>query len=363
MKTIFHSLHHGHEETELWADGHPAMFSAWCGEDLTRKDLDPTRHDALLRGVTTNPILLVQAIAITPSIQEGAWAKMEGRDPKRFARLLRDQAVCEATAAVRVRFGATGGRDGWVSAQVDPYKTHDVDAMVREGEELAALAANVMVKLPATEAGIAALENLTANGIATNTTLLTTTSQARAALDALGRGRGRRKERGPWRAVLTFMVGRLGDALVRTHSAEIDAHDARRIELLALEAHHQLVSKAGDDAKLLICSLRVDAIDQSLGTESAHLAAAHGKPWILTCPTPFIERVLALATCPTPITLSEEHRSRLCRLPHVKLALDPDALPVESFVEWPALVQNRIEHIAAQDEVFRLAQHLMENLR
>ncbi len=363
-KTFLDDLRQGHQEFEVWADGHPAMFAAWCREKPARERLNPAQENTILTGVTTNPRLLTQAIQSTPYLQERAWAKSKKKDtsPQCFARLLRDESIRSATKIMRFQFEASKGRYGWVSAQVNPHQAYNADAMIREGEELASLAPNIMVKLPATSAGFVALENLTAKNIATNTTLSTTASQAQAALRALERGEGRRKGGGSWRCVLTFMAGRLGATLSRAHPTEIDAQDARKIELLALETQHNLVHKANSHCKLLVCSLRADTVDRALGTESAHLAAALGRPWVLTCPTPFMERVLRFTMSPIPLVLSEEDRARLCKLPMVQAAFDPNALPMKSLLEWPALVQNREEHIVAHNEMLHLAQHLRESL-
>lgn len=360
MTTLLHTLIRGHNEAEVWADGHPSVFAKWCTENKLSPSLNPTSPHSVFSGITTNPKLLVQAIETHPELQDVAQQVVAGsRDVEHIALQLRAHALRIAADMLSFRYHESGGQHGWVSAQVNPHLADDTDAMVHEGEELANLADNIMVKLPATQAGILALEILSARGVSTNTTLLTTVSQTQAALSAIYRGEARRTSKRPWRAVITFMVGRLGEALHRSHPTEINIQDARRIELLALEQQQQLFQKGEGRVKLLVCSLRANHVDLELGLSSAHLAAVYRQPCVLTCPISFLESTAELSSLPAPLVVSEEERERLCRLPVVQRAIKPDGLPAASFAEWPALVHNREQHAKAHSQLLHLSQRLL----
>src|SRR5207248_924858 len=79
-----------------------------------------------------------------------------------------------ATDAFRPVYEQTGGADGFVSIEVAPDLAHDTEGTIAEGERLwrAIDRENLMVKVPATPAGIPAIRELTARGVNVNITLL-----------------------------------------------------------------------------------------------------------------------------------------------------------------------------------------------
>jgi transaldolase len=123
----------------------------------------------------------------------------------------------DAAALLRPAFSAHRGRDGRVSVQTDPRLYRDSAAIVAQARRLAQLAPNIIVKIPATRAGIAAIETATAAGISINATVCFTLPQCVAVAEAVERGLRQREaagedvsEMGP---VCTIMVGRLDDWL------------------------------------------------------------------------------------------------------------------------------------------------------
>jgi transaldolase len=111
-------------------------------------------------------------------------------------------------------FEATGGRQGRLSAQVDPRLARDADAMVAQASRLFGLGPNLQVKLPVTRAGLTAIEEATARGIEVNATANFTVAGAIAVAEAVERGLARREAAGIGGIpvpVCTLMVGRLDD--------------------------------------------------------------------------------------------------------------------------------------------------------
>ena len=114
-------------------------------------------------------------------------------------------------------FERTGGRQGRLSMQTDPTLWRTPDRMVDQGVHFDSLAPNVIVKFPATAAGIAAMEEATYRGVSVNCTVSFSVAQALAAAEAVERGLRRREaddlpvdRMGP---VITIMMGRIEDWL------------------------------------------------------------------------------------------------------------------------------------------------------
>lgn len=127
-------------------------------------------------------------------------------------------------------FERENGKNGRLSIQLDPRLYRDSDAMIRQAKEFAEIAPNIIVKIPATKAGIAAIEEVTYLGISINATVSFTLAQALAVAEAVERGLVRRERAGldisRMGPVCTLMLGRLDDyhkELVSERDIEIDA--------------------------------------------------------------------------------------------------------------------------------------------
>jgi transaldolase len=114
-------------------------------------------------------------------------------------------------------FEAEGGRQGRLSVQTNPMLFRSPDEMVDQAVRFSALAPNIIVKLPATAAGIGAIEEATYGGISVNVTVSVTVAQAVAAAEAIERGLRRRDVEGlptnRMGPVVTLMMGRIEDWL------------------------------------------------------------------------------------------------------------------------------------------------------
>jgi|SRR5579862_1288039 len=108
-----------------------------------------------------------------------------------------------------------GHLKGRLSIQTDPRLYRNATALVEQAQRFAALAPNMQVKVPATRAGIAAVEELTALGVNINATVSFTVPQVIAVAEAVEDGLRRREATGndvsTMRPVATMMIGRLDD--------------------------------------------------------------------------------------------------------------------------------------------------------
>jgi transaldolase len=114
-------------------------------------------------------------------------------------------------------FALEGGRQGRLSMQTDPTLHRSADAMLDQSLGFVALAPNIIVKFPATAAGIAAMEEATYRGVSVNTTVCFSVAQALASGEAIERGLRRREAEGldiaSMGPVVTVMMGRVEDWL------------------------------------------------------------------------------------------------------------------------------------------------------
>jgi transaldolase len=128
-----------------------------------------------------------------------------------------EELSIRAAALLEPAFATYRGRNGRLSIQTDPHLFRDAKALVAQAEHFDQLAANMIVKIPATQAGIAAIEECTYRGISINATVSFTLPQCIAVAEAVERGLARREREGKDIAamgpVCTIMVGRLDDWL------------------------------------------------------------------------------------------------------------------------------------------------------
>lgn len=128
-----------------------------------------------------------------------------------------EEMAVRGTAILDPVFVATGGAKGRLSLQTNPTLFRDAAAMTAQAIHFASLAPNIQVKLPATAAGIEAIEAATAAGVNINATVNFTVPGALAVADAVERGLATRAAAGhdvtAMHPVCTIMVGRLDDWL------------------------------------------------------------------------------------------------------------------------------------------------------
>ncbi|MER7931270.1 MULTISPECIES: transaldolase [unclassified Streptomyces] len=153
--------------------------SIWL-DDLSRKRISTGNLAALVAdrgvvGVTTNPSIFQAAIGSGEGYDEQlADLAVRGVTVEEAVRMMTTQDVRAAADVLRPVYDATDGRDGRVSIEVDPRLAHDTVATVAEARQLAWLVdrPNVMIKIPATEAGLPAITAVIAQGISVNVTLI-----------------------------------------------------------------------------------------------------------------------------------------------------------------------------------------------
>jgi transaldolase len=194
--------------------------SVWI--DFPSRDL--LRSGALARaieqdavvGVTSNPTIFAKALSDTDAYDDqlaDLWTP-ESDVKEVFLRLATDD-VERACDLLLTTWKASGGLDGYVSIEVDPRLADDSEATIREATLLHETVArpNLLVKIPATKEGLAAIEEMTACGKSINVTLIFSLDRYAEVVEAYLRGVERLIERegdpSTLTSVASFFVSRV----------------------------------------------------------------------------------------------------------------------------------------------------------
>ncbi|WP_344599819.1 transaldolase [Streptomyces glaucus] len=217
--------------------------SVWL-DDLSRRRIESGDLARLVEtrnvvGVTTNPSIFQAAIGSGEGYEEQlADLAVRGVTVDEAVRMMTTADVRAAADVLGPVYEATGGRDGRVSIEVDPRLAHDTAATVAEARQLAWLVdrPNVMIKIPATGAGLPAITEVIGAGISVNVTLIFSLERYRAVMDAylagLEKARAAGLDLSRIHSVASFFVSRV--------DTEID----KRLTLLGTDEALALKGKA-----------------------------------------------------------------------------------------------------------------------
>jgi transaldolase len=197
---------------------HDQGQSVWL--DYIRRDL--LRSGGLKRlvdedgvsGVTSNPTIFEKAIAGSNDYDAALGALLK-QNPKASTEQLYEPLAIEdiqmAADVLRPTHEKSAGADGYISLEVSPYLAHDTQGTISAAKRLRAAVArpNVMIKVPATPAGIPAIESLIADGVCINVTLMFSMDHYDAVAGAYLRGLERCANPAQVASVASFFVSRV----------------------------------------------------------------------------------------------------------------------------------------------------------
>ena len=180
---------------------------------MTSGQLQRLIEEDALRGLTSNPAIFQKAIGGSDEYDD-AIAAMLDDDPSLDARALYENVAVEdiqrAADILRPVYDETGF-DGVVSLEVDPHLARDTEGTIEEGRRLwnAVDRPNLMIKVPATEAGIPAIEQLLSEGINVNVTLMFSLDHYEQVAQAYLRGLRQADDPSNILSVASFFVSRV----------------------------------------------------------------------------------------------------------------------------------------------------------
>jgi transaldolase len=197
-----------------------AGVSVWL-DDLSRTRLRTGNLQELIDtrsivGVTTNPSIFQAALSHGDAYDAQVSELAErGADVDATIRTVTTDDVREACDVLRPQWESSGGVDGRVSIEVDPRLAHDTDKTVLQAIELWKIVdrPNLLIKIPATKAGLPAITAVLAEGISVNVTLIFSVERHREVIDAYLAGLEAAKQAGhdlsKIHSVASFFVSRV----------------------------------------------------------------------------------------------------------------------------------------------------------
>lgn len=160
---------------ELQKYGQSVWHDYISRKEILSGELKRRIDDDGLLGVTSNPSIFEKAIAGSDDYDESIsqYASERLGAPQIFQRLAIED-IQKATDVFRDVYERTNGMDGYVSLEVSPLLAHDTQGSIEEARRLfrAVNRPNVMIKIPGTKEGLAAIEQTIGEGININITLL-----------------------------------------------------------------------------------------------------------------------------------------------------------------------------------------------
>ena len=302
-------------------------------------------------GATTNPTIVGEVLGKEMELWRD-WLEREARVAR-----AEDELAWNLIEAMAVTGAGMLEGIGRLSIQTDPRLYRDTPAIVEQALRFADLAPNIQVKIPATAAGIAAIEEVTAAGININATVSFTVPQVIAVAEAVERGLARAEgDVSALRPVATMMIGRLDDWMTAV---------AERDRVLLTPG---VASWAG-----IACFKRAYPIFRERGYRTRLLAAAYrnelhwtelvGGDVVLTIPhkwqvlfnesgLPVRERIDE----PVPAEAVEELAAKL---PDFRRAFEPDGLSAEEFDGYGATVRTLRTFISSYHDLVGVVRDFM----
>ena len=211
------------------------------------------REDAVV-GITSNPTIFQKAISSGDAYDEQLREVLEEeKDPTEIFIRLAAKDVTDACDLLRKVWDEGGGKDGYVSIEVDPTLAYDTEGTVAQALRFHKLIdrPNLFVKIPATKPGLPAIEDMIAKGKSINVTLIFSLRRYVEVAEAYIRGLERLVAGGGdptvVASVASFFVSRV-DTETDRRLDEIGGHDELKGKLgianarLAYERYEQLFS-------------------------------------------------------------------------------------------------------------------------
>lgn len=372
-------------DCEIWWDSSPLVYASWADGVLSqsepdksvewRRQLDrlfdpestPETGEMFFRGVTTNPPLSLHAIMDNPDYWIGEIQAIMRQYPHLGVEDVYWQTYLETVRkgaeVVRPVFDKSGGQYGYLSGQVDPRFTTEIDKMRRNANDLAAIAPNVMVKVPGSKEGYDLIEELTARGISTNNTTSFTVPQYFACMNAVSRGLETARSNGvdlsKWRSVITHMsarLGNIGDLIwqAKDRGISLTPEEITLGELAVIKRAYRHIQDTGHPSKMLMCSMRLNS-DQDSGTASSwHIEKLAGGDFVYTCPPGYIAGLMKAEDMLAGFDahaidqdIDDETLQKLLRIPYFRQAYEPDGMAPEEFSQFGAFIATASEFAMA----------------
>lgn len=276
-------------------------FSVWA-DFIERDYLDGEFKELIdkkiINGATSNPAIFKNAI-LTSTAYKDQLSGLSGSAKDKYEALAITD-IQKAADILRPLYDA--GDDGFVSIEVDPNLCDDAAGTIAEGERLYATIdrENVMIKVPATQAGFEAMEELSAQGIHVNATLIFSLSDAMSCARAFAKGVARAQKR--TYTVISVFVSRV-DRLLDTKMKEAGLAPGKLGIYNAARIYNVITTMNVPQCRVLFASTGVKGDDY---IPSYYVDELIGSNTINTAPIDTIKAFVANGSKSEKLPLNEE---------------------------------------------------------
>lgn len=296
-------------------------------------------------GTTVNPVLLKEALHSRSDI----WGPLVSCIPRESNGAVRAEEISRVIITnIASRFfpifERTHGLQGYVCAQVNPKVPGDAEAMIEMAKRLNSWAANIAVKLPATAAGLDALEECAAEGMTITATISFSVAQVIAIAERYRKALRRAIRAGikPGRCFAVIMIGRVDDYIRDVASdsrAEVTESDIIQAGLAVTKRAYEVFEERGYEAVLMPAAMR--------GSYHAIELAGAGMVFSIH---PRIQSLIAKIDEPWDerihMPISEDVIRRLKQMPDFVRAYEPEGMIPQEFITY-GLVQKTLSQFIA----------------
>ena len=315
-------------------------------------------------GATCNPVIAVTVLkkhlaGWKPRIEALLKEEPSATEDQIGWRLVEELSV-QAAKLLEPAFAQHRGRNGRLSIQTDPRFYRDTQAILDNADRFNRLAPNMIVKIPVTAAGVAAIEEATYRGISINATVCFTLPQCIAVAEAVERGLKHRERDGIEVAsmgpVCTIMVGRLDDwlkAYMEKHDISVDPGHLEWAGVAVFKKTYALFRARGYRIRLLSAAFR----------NHMHWSELIGADAVISPPSAWQKRLNASdievrpriddQVDPKIVKALEDH------FPDFRRAYEEDGLAVHEFDSFPPTVRTLRQFIAACGDLDALVRDVM----
>jgi transaldolase len=261
----------------------PLQSLVACGTKLWLDSVDPdeiARNRALgATGATSNPIIISDLIKTGRFDNDLRAFAQAGDSDEAIAWAMTDKLVQAAQDVFRPVWQETKGDDGWVSFELDPLLedpernlpiAERTKQYIALGKKWSHGHTNRMIKVPATEGGVAAMEDLVAAGVCVNVTLIFSERQYHAARDACWRGIQRLTDKSRVKTVYSIFVSRL-DVYTEKHVPDLSPAAQGQVGIVNAKRIWQLNQQFWADKRL--------PLHQEMIFASTGVKRKEDKPW------------------------------------------------------------------------------------
>ncbi len=315
-------------------------------------------------GATTNPVIVGNVLKKELHLWKDTIISLVKENPEAsyedIAWLLNEKMAVEAGKLLLPVFSESKGKKGRISIQTNAKYYRSWGEMTEQAIRFNALADNMQVKIPATKAGIRAVEEATAAGVSINATVSFTVSQALAVAEAVERGLDRRAAAGEdismMSPVCTIMVGRLDDWVRISGEKAGVITDPGYIDwagVAAFKRAYAIYREKGYRTRLLSAAYR----------NHLHWSQLIGGKVSMTIPydwqVKFNNSDIPVAdTLDTPVD-SGIIEELMKKYPEFVKGYEPDGLSVEEFDSYGAVVRTLRSFISGYEDMLGIVREFM----